>query len=77
MRKLKLKEGSFYKIKAQPTKYLAFNGSFTTSFDVKSRNRIPETQNKYVQGRSENGALVWRGAETDEMFSFGPDIFQC
>ncbi|WP_439478842.1 hypothetical protein [Chryseobacterium aquaticum] len=74
VRKLKLKEDSFYKIKAQPTKYLAFNGSFTTSFDVKSRNRIPETQNKYVQGRSENGSLVWRGAETDEMFSFGPDI---
>ncbi|NMR33388.1 hypothetical protein HIO71_04105 [Chryseobacterium aquaticum] len=74
VRKLKLKEDSFYKIKAQPTKYLAFNGSFTTSFDVKSRNQIPETQNKYVQGRSENGAVVWRGAETDEMFSFGPDI---
>ena len=74
VRKLKLKKDSFYKIKVQPTKYLTFNGSFTSSFDIKSRNRIPATLNRYVQGRSENGSLVWRGPETDELFSFGPDI---
>lgn len=75
VRKLKLKSDSLYKIKKQPKKYLVFNGIFSTSLDIKNRNRIPKTQNKYVQGRSENGSLVWKGPETGEMFSFGPEIF--
>lgn len=74
VRKLKYKSDSLYKIKNQPRKYLVFNGSFSTSLDVKNRNRIPKTQNKFVQGRSENGSLVWKGPDTGEMFSFGPDI---
>jgi hypothetical protein len=74
IRKLKQKDTVTYKIKRQIQKYLVFNGSFTSSFDIKSRNAIPQTQNKYVQGRSENGSLVWKGPETNEMFSFGPDI---
>ncbi|MCU7614038.1 hypothetical protein N0B16_06275 [Chryseobacterium sp. GMJ5] len=74
VRKLKLKKNALYKIKAQPKKYLTFNGSFTSSFDIKSRNRLPALQNSYVQGRAESGSLVWRGPETDEIFSFGPDI---
>lgn len=74
VRKLKLKSDSLYKIKSQPQKHLVFNGSFSTALDIKNRNRIPKTQSRYVQGRSENGSLVWKGPETDEMFSFGPDI---
>ncbi|MCD0479762.1 hypothetical protein LPB90_14970 [Chryseobacterium sp. LC2016-29] len=74
VRKLKLKSDSTYKLKIQPTKYLVFNGSFSTSVNIKNRNRIPQTQKRYVQGRSENGSLVWKGPETNEMFSFGPDI---
>ncbi|MBW7674931.1 hypothetical protein [Chryseobacterium chendengshani] len=74
VRKLKLQKDSFYKIKAQPKKYLTFNGSFSTSVDIKNRNQIPKTQTRYVQGRSENGSLIWRGPEIDELFSFGPDI---
>lgn len=74
VRKLKLKSDSLYKIKSQPRKYLVFNGSFSTSLDIKNRNRIPQTQSRYVQGRSENGSLVWKGPDTGEMFSFGPDI---
>lgn len=69
----KTKENSYY-LKEQPEKILAFSGSFTTSFDVKTRNAIPETQNRFVQGRSENGELRWKSPETNEMFSFGPDI---
>jgi hypothetical protein len=42
--------------------------------EIGSANALPKTQNKYVQGRNINGNLVWRGAETNEMFSFGPDI---
>ena len=53
---------------------LVFNGNFVTSVDAKSRNEIPQTQNKYVQGRSENGIIVCKGPETNEMFSFGSDI---
>ncbi|MGO4710790.1 hypothetical protein AB4Y90_17130, partial [Chryseobacterium sp. 2TAF14] len=74
VRKLKLKSDSLYKIKSQPGKYLVFNGSFSTSLDVKNRNRIPQTQSRYVQGRSENGFPVWKGPDSGEMFSFGPDI---
>ncbi|WP_159476771.1 hypothetical protein [Chryseobacterium sp. 18068] len=74
VRKLKLKQDSLYKIKSQPKKYLVFNGSFSTSVDIKNRNRIPKTHNRYVQGRSENGLLIWKGPDTNEMFSFGPDI---
>lgn len=74
VRKLKLKSDSLYKLKSQPKKFLVFNGSFSSSLDIKNRNRIPKTQNRYVQGRSENGSLVWKGPETGEMFSFGPDI---
>ncbi|WP_312343094.1 hypothetical protein [Chryseobacterium binzhouense] len=74
VRKLKLKSDSTYKLKRQPEKFLVFNGSFSSSLDIKNRNRIPKTQSKYVQGRSENGFLVWKGPETDEIFSFGPDI---
>lgn len=74
IRKLKQKNDSVYMLKRINETTLLFNGSFTTSFDIKSRNAVPGTQNKYVQGRSENGNLVWKGPETNEMFSFGPDI---
>lgn len=74
IRKLKQKNDSIYILKKLNRRTLLLNGSFTTSFDIKSRNAIPATQSRYVQGRSETGNLVWRGPETNEMFSFGPDI---
>ncbi|MCW3162540.1 hypothetical protein [Chryseobacterium oryctis] len=74
VRKLKQKNDSLFKLKTIQQRDLFLNGNFTTSFEVKSRNSIPKTQNKYVQGRAENGNWVWRGPETNEMFSFGPDI---
>lgn len=74
VRKLKQVSENNFKLKRLPEKYLFLNGSFTTSFDIKSRNSIPQTQKQYVQGRSEKGKLVWRGPETDEILSFGPDI---
>ena len=74
IRKLKQRNDSIYIVKRLNRKTLLFNGSFTTSLDIKNRNAIPGTQSKYVQGRSENGSLVWKGPETNEMFSFGPDI---
>lgn len=74
IRKLKQKNDSVYVLKRINKTTLLFNGSFTMSFDIKSRNAVPETQNNYVQGRSENGNLAWKGPETYEMFSFGPDL---
>lgn len=74
VRKLKEVSKGHFKLKMRSQNLLLFNGSFTTSVDVKKRNSIPETQNQYVQGRSEGGKLIWRGPETGEMFSFGPDI---
>lgn len=74
VKNIKQKNDTVYQIKQVNQKSLIFNGVFTTSFDIKQRNSIPKTQSKYVQGRSENGSIVWKGPETDEMFSFGPDI---
>ncbi|WP_426479246.1 hypothetical protein ACP3T3_07280 [Chryseobacterium sp. CBSDS_008] len=74
IRKLKQKNDSLYILKGLNERTLSLNGSFTTSFDIKSSNAVPGTQNKYVQGRSENGKLIWKGPETNEMFSFGPEI---
>ncbi|ROS20026.1 hypothetical protein EDF65_0727 [Chryseobacterium nakagawai] len=74
VRKLKQKKDSTYILKDQSTWTLLLNGNFSTSLDVKSHNALPATQSKYVQGRSNGGNLIWNGPETNEMFSFGPDI---
>jgi hypothetical protein len=49
-------------------------GQFSTGVEIKRMNQLPALQNQYVQGRSQNGALVWRGPETEDPFSYGPDI---
>lgn len=74
IRKLRQKNDSIYVLKNLSQITFVLNGNFTTSLDIKSRNAIPGTQNRYVQGRSENGNLIWKGPETNEMFSFGPNI---
>lgn len=74
VRKLRQKNDSIYKLRVSHEQHLVFNGSFMTSVEIKNRNAVPGTQNRYVQGRSDNGILIWRGPETGEMFSFGPDI---
>ena len=74
IRKLKQKNGDTLKIRKQEQNKLSINGSFNTSFDVRNRNSIPQTQNRYVQGRSQSGNLIWRDPETNEIFSYGPDI---
>jgi len=74
VRKIRKIGENTYHLQEQPEKFIIFNGSFTSSFDIKSRNLIPQTQTRYVQGRSEDGQLKWQGPETGEMFSFGPDI---
>ncbi len=68
------KNDSIYLLKRLQQRTLFINGGFTTSVDIKNRNAVPATQSKYVQGRSEGGNPVWKGPETNEMFSFGPEI---
>lgn len=74
VRILKQNKDSTYILKPQNTWTMLLNGNFSSSLEVKSHNTLPATQNKYVQGRSDNGNLIWNGPETNEMFSFGPDI---
>lgn len=56
------------------TKSLSITGNYNTAIEFKTINKLPELQDQYVQGRSVNGNLVWRGAETNELFSYGPVI---
>jgi hypothetical protein len=51
-----------------------FGGQFSTGVEIKRINQQPALQTQYVQGRSQNVALVWRGPETGEPFSYGPDL---
>ena len=74
IKSIRQKNDTLYKIRPLDQEHLIINGSFNTSFDIKSRNAVPHTQSRFVQGRSENGLLVWKGPETGELFSFGPDI---
>lgn len=53
---------------------LLLGGQFTSRVEVKRINQLPDLQTQFVQGRSQNGVLAWRGAETGEMFSYGPAV---
>lgn len=53
-------------------KTLYLSGQFNTRVEIKRINQLPALQTQYVQGRAQNGALAWRGAETGELFSYGP-----
>lgn len=55
-------------------KQLNIQGNYNATVEIKNINRIPALQTLYAQGRPTNGALTWRGAETGELFSFGPSI---
>lgn len=53
---------------------LTLSGEYSSRIELKRINKIPALQSEYVQGRSQNGNLAWRGAETGEMFSYGPAL---
>jgi hypothetical protein len=48
--------------------------SYVTSFSVDQVNRLPALQNQFAQGRPLGGQATWQGAETGEIFSWGPPI---
>lgn len=73
IRRIRILDTSLYMQAIERTELL-LGGSYTAVMAFKSPNRQPEVQSKYAQGRAVNGALVWRGPETNELFSYGPDI---
>ncbi|MCF6403014.1 hypothetical protein L3C95_09030 [Chitinophaga filiformis] len=73
VRRVKI-SGNSLQISPQYTRYLSLSTKYSGTIEIKSHNRLPELQSDYVQGRSVNGALAWRGPETGEIFSYGPNI---
>lgn len=73
VRDIRVKNGKL-DIKPAYQKTLYLGGQFTTRLETKRINRTPDLQSQYVQGHSQNGALAWRGAETGELFSYGPNV---
>jgi len=49
-----------------------FNSNLSVQFVDK--NKSPKLQNTFAQGRPFNGVNQWFGAETNEIFSFGPRV---
>jgi hypothetical protein len=73
IRKISIKKG-YLNIQRSYPKILSITGTYNSTVELKRINKLPELQDQYVQGRSINGNLVWRGAETNELFSYGPEI---
>jgi len=73
IQKIRVKNGYLNIQRAYP-KTLFLSGSFNSSVVIRTINYLPALQNEYVQGRSQNGSLTWRGAETNEQYSYGPSI---
>jgi hypothetical protein len=71
IRKIVIRNG-YLKIKPAVHRALFLSGSFNSTVELKSINRLPSLQKQYVQGRSINGSLAWLGPETNDLFSFGP-----
>jgi hypothetical protein len=66
------------KIKLSPlvARELIISGTYTGAINIVAANKQPLVQNEYAQGRSLNGEVVWRGAETNDLFSYGPKLSQ-
>jgi hypothetical protein len=73
IQKIHVKNG-YLRIRRAYSKTLFLSGYFNSTIAIKSVNHLPELQDEYVQGRSQNGNLIWGGAETNEQFSYGPSI---
>lgn len=48
--------------------------TLTAGYSVEQVNKLPEFQNKYAQGRLRGGVPTYRGPETGEGWSWGPDV---
>jgi hypothetical protein len=65
-----VKRGNHLTVKKFEKKRLTFAGNYTIGGELKKANTQPALQTDYAQGR--NG--LWRGAETGELFNYGPAL---
>lgn len=70
------KQGNRYIIKTDtdPIHRTGFGLQFSTSLGIEQVNKLPSLQNDYAQGQSQGGTFQWRGADQQEIFSWGPYI---
>lgn len=54
--------------------YFEINYNSNLAFRFANRKTLPKVQDTYIQGRPSNGENQWFGAETNEVFSYGPDV---
>ncbi|MBE8723787.1 carboxypeptidase-like regulatory domain-containing protein [Flavobacterium hungaricum] len=54
--------------------YDALSFEINQEFSVAAPIRLPKYQKSFAQGRSQNGQLVYQSPETNEVFSWGPDV---
>ncbi len=55
-------------------KVIRYSTAYTAAAVLSKANAQAAVQSDFAQGRSQNGQLIWRGAETGERFSFGPAV---
>ncbi len=67
-------DGGILKLKNIYRKTIQFSVSYSTSASFNNANRKPQLQKTYAQGETNNGNLIWRGAEHNMPFSYGPAI---
>jgi len=56
----------------KPDTFYEIDFNSATSFQFINKKNLPQLQNTYAQGRPLNGSNQWLGAETNEIFSYGP-----
>ncbi|MGE7775814.1 hypothetical protein ACQKLP_13890 [Chitinophaga sp. NPDC101104] len=53
---------------------LYLRGNYVLSAGLRRAGQRPALQSDWAQGRASNGSLQWKGAETGEIFSYGPAL---
>ncbi len=74
VKKIKVKGDNTVNLKYVGNDFISISGSASASIERQHINRIPATQNQFVQGRSSGNGFIWNGPETGELFSYGPAI---
>ena len=71
-----IKEGNEYKLEyAKKQQYIKLPKiSYDFMIGINEPYKFPALQNEFSQGRTNNGTFVWQGAETNEIFSWGPGL---
>lgn len=57
-----------------PVKRSGFGLQFSSSISIERINKLPSLQHEYAQGQPRDGELQWRGADQQEIYSWGPLI---